>query len=601
MTNNVIVLLTCSALSVATLFSPPVFFWSPILQLILLCWALFIFFYAGTKRGGVEIKESSCLLPLVILFPLAVVYTFKSIDYALSRDFFLQLVSYTAIFFLIAQIASMRDARRIALMLVILGILTSLYGLYQYLWGFQNLIAKIGEKELSHIYVPLEELVSRLEGGRVFSTFLLPSHFAAFLGMSIPLNLAFLILVRKGWMKYLFRLAFGLQIFALYLTKSFSGWGSLILTCGCFAFVYLGYIKRVRIRYLGFALGGLTLLLLLIFVGLSLKRPDNPFAPIKNNPLVLRVLNWGTTIDMIRDDPLIGKGLNTFGLIYPSYQKPGANIIHHSHNTYLQLGVEMGIVGTLALLWFAFWWSRRTLLLLKGANHRELMIWVSSFMVAGLTFFLHNAFDFEFYLPSVTLPGFAVLALAAGAKKEKSVYRITLEGKRKTLITFLCFTGTVVVSIMLLLQLYGQMYYQRAGYHLNAKSFVNEAALALKKAIRLDPKNSQYHHRYGVVLFEGFSRYEAGISEVQEAIRLSPWRHYYHFDLGMMYLISGQHSKGIAEIKRASQLYPLHEEYHRILETIYLQTGNSSAVSQREKQTDTVKEQGRVDWKQYLQ
>ena len=595
MTNNVIVLLTCSALSIATLFSSPVFFWSPILQLILLCWALFIFFYEGTKRGGLEIKESSYPLPLVILLLLAIVYTFKSIDYALSRDFLLQLISYTAIFFLIAQISSMRDARRIALTLVILGILTSLYGIYQYLWGFQNLITKIEEKDLSHFYLPIEELLRRLEGGRVFSTFLLPSHFAAFLGMSIPLNLAFIILIRKGWIQYLFGLALGIQIFALYLTRSFSGWGSLILTCGCFACVYLGYIKRVRKKYLFYAFGGLVLLLFLIFIDLSLKRPDNPFAPIKNNPLVLRALNWETTIDMIRDDPLIGKGLNTFGLIYPSYQKPGANIIHHSHNTYLQLGVEMGIVGTFILLWFAFWWFRRTLRILKGTNHRELMVWGSSLMVAGLSFFLHHAFDFEFYLPSVTIPGFAVLALAAGARTDTRVYRIKLEGKRKSLITFLCYTGTVVISIILLLQLYGQMYYQRGGYHLNTKVFVNEAALALKKAIRLDPKNSQYHHRYGVVLFEGFSRHEAGISEVQEAIRLSPWRHYYYFDLGMMYLISGRHSKGIAAIKRASQLYPLREEYHRILETTYFQPGDGNGVSQSEKQTDTIKEQGRVD------
>ncbi|MBW2039882.1 MAG: O-antigen ligase family protein [Deltaproteobacteria bacterium] len=596
MPSHLIHVLIISSLFAATLFSPPVYFWSPILQVILLCWGLFLFFYDGVKKGGLEIKRSSFPLPLLIFFVLAVLYTFKSIDYALSCDFFFQLVSYVAIFFLIAQISSPREARRIALAIVILGILTSLYGLYQYLWGFQNLIDKIGEGELSHICPLIEEILGRLEGGRVFATFLLPSHFAAFLGMSILLSIAFIIIVRKGWRRYLFGMALGLQIFALYLTKSFSGWGSLILACGCFAFIYLGYVKRPKIRYLAYSLGGLVLLLALIFAGLTLKRPDNPFAPIKSNPLVLRVLNWETTIDMIRDEPWVGKGLNTFGLIYPSYQRPGVNIVHHSHNTYLQLGVEMGVVGMMAFLWFACWWFWRSLLVLKETEDRESTVWVGSVMVAGLAFFLHHAFDFEFYLPNVTLAGFAVLALAIGAKANDRVYRIALEGRRKTIFTFLGFAGVVAVSIVLLLQLYGQMHYQRATCRLESGSFfANEAALELKRAIRLDSKNSQYHHRYGVLLFQKLSRHKEGISEVQEAIRLSPWRHYYHFDLGMMYLISGQEKKGVEEIKRASQLYPLNEEYHQFLRGIYLQRGENNLAYQEEKWIERIQRQEGVD------
>ncbi len=581
MPSNLIHVLVISSLFVATLFSLHRFFWSPTLQVIFLCWALFLFLYEGTKKGVLEIRRPSSPLPLLIFFVLAVIYTFKSIDYAVSRDFLLHVASYTAIFFLIAQISSPREARRIALAVVILGVLTSLHGLYQYFWGFESLIIKIKEGEFSRIYPFIEEVIGRLEGGRVFATFLLPSHFAAFLGMSIPLSLAFTILVRKGWVKCLFGMALGLQGFALYLTKSFSGWVSLILACGCFACIYLGYVKRVRTRYLVYSLGGLVLLLVLIFAGLSLKRPDNPFAPIKNNPLVLRVLNWGTTIEMVKDEPLIGKGLNTFGLIYPSYQRPGVNIVHHSHHTYLQLGVEMGVIGTIVFLWFACWWLWRTLLVLKETKDRELTVWVSSLMVAGLAFFLHHAFDFEFYLPSVTLPGFAVLALGVGTKAEDRVYKIDLGGRRKTIFTFLGFAGTVALSIVLLLQLYGQMYYQRAKSRLDAGPFfVNEAVLELKKAIRLDPHNSQCHHRYGTLLFQRLSRQKEGITAVQEAIRLSPWRHYYHFDLGMMYLISGEERKGMDEIKRASQLYPLNEEYHQFLRTIYLKLGEDGLASQ---------------------
>jgi Flp pilus assembly protein TadD len=468
------------------------------------------------------------------------------------------------------------------LTVVILGILTSLYGLYQYFWGFPDLIGRLAATEISYPSPLKEEIIGRLEGGRVFATFLLPSHFAAFLGMSIPLSVAFL-LVRKNWVRYLFGLALGLQIFVLYLTKSFSGWLSLILACGFFAFIYLGYIKRVKTRYLIYSVGGLVLVLALIFVGLSLTRTDNPFASIANNPMVLRILNWGTTIDMIKDDPLIGKGLHTFGFVYPSYQQPGVNIVHHAHNTYLQLGVEMGIIGTIVFLWFACWWFWRTLYVLRGSKDRASRIWTGSPMVAGLAFFLHHAFDFEFYFPSVTLAGFAVLALAVSAQKKNKVYKIAVKKSRQLLITSAGFIGAIVASLLVLFPFYGQMHFQRAQSLLKSGPYFVEGAVAeLQKAIRLDPHNSQYHYQYGVLLVQRLSRHQEGIDEVQEAIRLSPHRHYYHFDLGMIYLASGEEEKGLEEIKKASQLFPLNEDYHQWLRAIYLQMGDKNLASQEE-------------------
>jgi tetratricopeptide (TPR) repeat protein len=547
-------------------------------------WALFLWFYREVTKGVSEIRRVSFPLPLIIFFILAIFYTFHSIDYAVSRDFLFYLISYIMIFFLVNQISPTKEARWIVLTVVSLGILTSLYGLYQYLWDFQGLIVKIkGTETLPASISPFtDEIIARLGAGRIFSTFLLPSHFAAFLGMSIPVSTAF-VLTNKGWLRYLFGLAVALQVFALYLTKSFSGWLSLILACGCFCFIYLGYIKRVKARYLFSLLGGLVLVLALIFAGLSITRPDNPLAAIENNPLVLRALNWGTTIAIIKDNPLIGKGLDTFGLIYPSYQESGVNVVHHSHNTYLQLGAEMGIIGTVVFLWFACWWLWRTVRIVKETKDKKLKVWLGFLMIGGMAFFIHQALDFEFYLPSVTLAGFAVLALTIGAQKKDKVYKIALKKSRRSLFTAGGFIATIVASLLLLFPFYGQMHFQRAKGLLDSGPYFAEGAAAeLKKAIRLDPHNSEYHHRYGVLLVQRLSRQREGIAEVQEAIRLSPWRHYYYFDLGMIYLIVEEREKGLEEIKKASQRYPLNEDYHQWLRAIYLQMGKKELVSQEE-------------------
>jgi hypothetical protein len=343
-------------------------------------------------------------------------------------------------------------------------------------------------------------------------------------------------------------------------------------------------------------ISGLILVLALIFTGLSLARPDNPLASIENNPLVLRALNWGTTIEIIKDNPLIGKGLDTFGLIYPSFQKPGVNVVHHSHNTYLQLGVEMGIIGALALVWFACWWFWRTVHIFKVTKDKKMRVLVGSLMIAGMAFFIHHAFDFEFYMPSVTLAGFAVLALAIGVQKKDKVYKIAFKKSRRPLFTAVGFLVVLMASLLLLVPFYGQMYFQKARSRLNADRpyfavrpyFVEDAAAELKKAIRLDCHNSEYHHRYGVLLVQKFSRPQEGIAEVQEAIQLSPWRHYYHFDLGMIYLVAGEGEKGLEEIKKASQLYPLNEDYHQRLRFVYLQMGKKDLVSQEERWIDKI-------------
>jgi tetratricopeptide (TPR) repeat protein len=204
-------------------------------------------------------------------------------------------------------------------------------------------------------------------------------------------------------------------------------------------------------------------------------------------------------------------------------------------------------------------------------------------MVAGMAFFIHHAFDFEFYMSSVTLAGFAILALSIGVQKKGKVYKIALKRSRRPLFTAGGFTGIIAASLLLLIPFYGQMHFQRAKSLLDSGPYFAEATAAeLQKAIRLDSRNSQYRHQYGVLLVQRLSRQQEGIAEVQEAIRLSPWRHYYHFDLGMIYLVAKERERGLEEIKTASQLYPLNEDYHQWLRGIYIQMKEKDLVSYEE-------------------
>lgn len=61
---------------------------------------------------------------------------------------------------------------------------------------------------------------------------------------------------------------------------------------------------------------------------------------------------WETGLDIFRDNILTGTGPNTFGLLYPQYSKNAAEfVVHtqHTHNGFLQVANDAGIIGLAAL------------------------------------------------------------------------------------------------------------------------------------------------------------------------------------------------------------------------------------------------------------
>lgn len=70
---------------------------------------------------------------------------------------------------------------------------------------------------------------------------------------------------------------------------------------------------------------------------------------------------WATTIQAIRDHLPLGSGIGTFTEVYPRYEDPASiesAYINHAHNDYLELLLELGLVGVPLFLLFLAWWMR---------------------------------------------------------------------------------------------------------------------------------------------------------------------------------------------------------------------------------------------------
>lgn len=97
---------------------------------------------------------------------------------------------------------------------------------------------------------------------------------------------------------------------------------------------------------------------------------------------------------MIGDHPFFGVGWRKFGLFYETYKPYTANISHYSHNVFLQIMAETGILGAgvfLAMVLDFFGKGRKVI---KENNDRYLII---SLYCAGTFFLIHNLFDLSFY------------------------------------------------------------------------------------------------------------------------------------------------------------------------------------------------------------
>ena len=117
---------------------------------------------------------------------------------------------------------------------------------------------------------------------------------------------------------------------------------------------------------------------------------------------------WGQGLGLARDYAFTGSGLATFPMVYSMY----SILIHvpfhsHIHNTYLEVWIEQGVLGALALLWggaIMLAWAWQAL----RSDRVPLLAWAG--LAALVVTAVHSVFDVAFY-GARTLP---LLGLVAG-------------------------------------------------------------------------------------------------------------------------------------------------------------------------------------------
>jgi len=435
----------------------------------------------------------------------------------------------------------------------VVGGLTAARGLYQRWVTFPEALQTLAGAETAEASV----LALRIATGRIFSTFLLPSAFAGFLLLSLPLSLSLAMRsgIRHRW-RWLALGSSGLQGVALFLTFSHGAFLSLAVALCILGMLAAG--PGVR-RAVLLAVGATVLLLLAVVLvrGEAFIGPSS-----ETGPLAERLGNWQVAVAQIAEHPVAGVGWGAYGASYTRYQQPGMNQSRYAHNTYLQLVAEGGLLTLPLLVVFLLWVLRRVRTLAPGERLLGLAV---------MAVLLHNALDFTLLLPGIAVPFFFVLACLV--PRQPSVSREwSWVAARRTAVVFLALAvAGLTVTETVARRDFAQAQQQQLQGH------GASAGAAIRRAVRWDPWNAGYRDFLARWLLQQPGGADAGSlkearAAAQRAIRLAPSRPMHHATLEQVCLAAGDRGCAFREAALAAALFPMSAKYRQRLQR-YLPSG----------------------------
>ena len=319
----------------------------------------------------------------------------------------LRLLCYLMTFLIAFQNYQLGEGRRVlARLLIGLGIIEALYGLVQYLAGWQ------------YIFSYAKTFNTTMATG----TYINYNHFAGLLEMVLPFLLVQLwlhpthgssqqrsVLWRQIFSgpelaRWLLRLGLFLVVFlALIFSQSRSG-----ILAGIAGMVVSGALAFPKGRKgIAFPSSLAIVGLLLIYsawIGLApvLDRFEGLSLPTAVEQS--RIVIWQDAVSLIRDFPVLGSGLGSFSWVSLHYQTVPVTIRYeHAHNDYLEFAADIGITATLILfcsLWVLAIRVAQKSLSLDRWTEKRLAAACAGAMIALL---MHSLTDFNLQIPANAL------------------------------------------------------------------------------------------------------------------------------------------------------------------------------------------------------
>jgi hypothetical protein len=332
----------------------------------------------------------------------------------------LAVVSVVVLLIFFAASSAFIDSRRrlhgVVTFIIILGAVVALVGLIQH---FVSPLKIYGFRE------PFQALP--------FGPFIDRNHFAAFAVMILPLPGALLLerAVARDRIP-LYAAAILLLVVATVMTGSRGGLLTLAATAAFLVIVQAATRRRQEQTSSGrrrwillaatFGLGAVLIFSLVLILGGSgaLKRIAGQ-SPTEDAAGGGRAQYWRATVKMIRDHPVLGVGLDAYGVAFPRYDSlNGTFRVERAHNDYLQTLAETGVIGSLIALAFVIVLFRQGMGTAKVIHDPWRRAVTIGSLAGCFSVLVHSIFEFPLRTPANAMLFLLLAVLATGSPEVKT-------------------------------------------------------------------------------------------------------------------------------------------------------------------------------------
>ena len=346
--------------------------------------------------------------------------------FATQIEFFKWLTLIGLFFFLLRWRHSNKDVIHLILVIMLVGVAESLYGMFEFFSGHKYIL-----------HLNMEARIASVTG-----TFINRNYFAGYLLMVIPLSLGYLfsreatqISRFRGWRERLISLdgktlligfCVIVMVIGLLFSASRMGISSLLLSFTLLSLLFRSPSKEHRFSRASILILGLALLWA-AWIGLDavISRFFTSSEDFKG-----RWIFWVNTFQIFKDFPIFGSGLGTFTWVFPMYRSFHLiGIATHAENDYLQLASEVGFVGVgLLLILFLFFFCK-AVSGIRSLSHRDSGRYIGIGGLVGiLALMFHSIVERNIQVPSnaflYVILWAIVLRISLTKKGEISAYKM---------------------------------------------------------------------------------------------------------------------------------------------------------------------------------
>jgi putative inorganic carbon (HCO3(-)) transporter len=315
----------------------------------------------------------------------------------------------SALFYFLLRGSSLSKGQlwRVVDALVLAATLVALIGLYQYFFT-ADIITAEGVRRIRGLYGS-------------------PNNLSLFLDRVVPVLAAVVLFARQPRRRMAYALCSLPVLFCLYLTYSRGAW---LLGLPAAA-LFIGLLRGRKTLWISLAVICIIALSLLPLIGTE---RFTSLLDTQGGTTFFRLKLWQASLNMIKDHPLFGVGLDNFLYQYRTrYVSPEAwqeLDLSHPHNIVLDYWTRLGILGIVALVWLEgafFVKGLRLYRRLPDHDERALVLGLMASMVACLA---HGLIDNSYFLVDLAFVFFITVGIVAGmsAQIEGCTSKNPLEG-----------------------------------------------------------------------------------------------------------------------------------------------------------------------------